>query len=191
MNTFLTILIGQILVNNYVMCQFFGICPFLGVSKKVDTAIGMGLAVTFVITLASFITWLVQYFLLVPLNLEYLQTIAFTLVIAVLVQVVENALKKLSYSLYQALGVYLPLITTNCVVLAVAINNITDGYNLLESTFCGCCSALGFTLALVMLAGIRGRMELSNMPKWMHGFPGALIMSGLMAVSFMGFGGLI
>jgi len=191
MSTFFAILVGQILVNNYVMCQFFGICPFLGVSKKVDTATGMGLAVTFVITLASFITWLVQNFILVPLELEYLQTIAFILVIAVLVQVVENALKKLSYSLYQALGVYLPLITTNCVVLAVAINNINDGYNLLESTFCGCCSALGFTLALVLLAGIRERMELSNMPKWMYGFPGALIMSGLMAISFMGFGGLI
>ena len=191
MSTFFVILIGQILVNNYVMCQFFGICPFLGVSKKVDTALGMGLAVTFVITIASFFTWLVQNFLLVPLHLEYLQTIAFILVIAVLVQVVENALKKLSYSLYQALGVYLPLITTNCVVLAVAINNITDGYNLLESTFSGCCSALGFTLALLLLAGIRERMELSNMPKWMQGFPGELIMAGLMAISFMGFGGLI
>ncbi len=191
MSTFFVILIGQILVNNYVMCQFFGICPFLGVSKKVDTALGMGLAVTFVITIASFFTWLVQNFLLVPLHLEYLHTIAFILVIAVLVQVVENALKKLSYSLYQALGVYLPLITTNCVVLAVAINNITDGYNLLESTFSGCCSALGFTLALLLLAGIRERMELSNMPKWMQGFPGALIMAGLMAISFMGFGGLI
>ena len=191
MSTFFVILIGQILVNNYVMCQFFGICPFLGVSKKVDTALGMGLAVTFVITIASFFTWLVQNFLLVPLHLEYLQTIAFILVIAVLVQVVENALKKMSYSLYQALGVYLPLITTNCVVLAVAINNITDGYNLLESTFSGCCSALGFTLALLLLAGIRERMELSNMPKWMQGFPGALSMAGLMAISFMGFGGLI
>ena len=127
MNTFLVILIGQILINNYVMCQFYGICPFLGVSKKVDTALGMGMAVTFVITLASFITWMVQNFILVPLELEYLQTIAFILVIAVLVQVVENALKKLSPSLYQALGVYLPLITTNCVVLAVAQKNVTEG----------------------------------------------------------------
>ena len=191
MSTFLAILVGQILVNNYVMCQFFGICPFLGVSKKFDTALGMGLAVTFVITVASFITWLVQSFVLTPFQLEYLQTIAFILVIAVLVQLVEMALKKLSYSLYQALGVYLPLITTNCVVLAVAINNITDGYNLLESTFSGFCSALGFTLALLLLAGIRERMEVSNMPKWMQGFPGALIMAGLMAVAFMGFGGLI
>ncbi len=191
MSTWLVIIIGQILVNNYVMCQFFGICPFLGVSKKVDTALGMGLAVTFVITIASFVTWLVQYYILEPLNLVYLQTIAFILVIAVLVQVVESALKKLSPSLYQALGVYLPLITTNCVVLAVAVNNITDGYNLLQATLCGCCSALGFTLALLILAGIRERMELSNMPKWMQGFPGALIMSGLMAIAFMGFGGLI
>ena len=191
MNVYLSMLIGFLLVNNYVMCQFYGICPFLGVSKKFDTALGMGLAVTFVITLSSFITWMVQYYLLVPLHLEYLQTIAFILVIAVLVQVVENALKKMSFSLYQALGVYLPLITTNCVVLAVALNNITDGWNLLESTFCGFCSALGFTLSLLLLACIRERLELSNMPKWMQGFPGALITSGLMAISFMGFGGLI
>ncbi|MBQ9326874.1 MAG: RnfABCDGE type electron transport complex subunit A [Clostridia bacterium] len=191
MNVYLSMLIGYLLVNNYVMCQFFGICPFLGVSKKFDTALGMGMAVTFVITLASFITWFVQYYLLVPFHLEYMQTIAFILVIAVLVQVVENALKKLSFSLYQALGVYLPLITTNCVVLAVALNNVTDGWNLLESTFCGFWSALGFTLSLLLLAAIRERLELSNMPKWMNGFPGALITAGLMAISFMGFGGLI
>ncbi|MBQ8161263.1 MAG: electron transport complex subunit RsxA [Clostridia bacterium] len=191
MNVYLQMLIGLLLVNNYVMCQFFGICPFLGVSKKFDTALGMGLAVTFVITIASFFTWLVQKYLLVPFELEYLQTIAFILVIAVLVQVVENALKKLSYSLYQALGVYLPLITTNCVVLAVAINNITDGWNLLEATFSGFCSALGFTLSLLLLAGIRERMELTNLPKWMQGFPGALVTAGLMAVSFMGFSGLV
>ena len=191
MNVYLSMLIGYILVNNYVMCQFFGICPFLGVSKKFDTALGMGMAVTFFITLASFITWLIQYYLLTPFNLGYLQTIAFILVIAVLVQVVENALKKLSFSLYQALGVYLPLITTNCVVLAVAINNITDGWNLLEATFSGCCSALGFTLALLLLSCIRERLELSNMPKWMKGSPGALITAGLMAISVMGFGGLI
>ena len=191
MNVYLSMLIGYILVNNYVLSKFLGICPFLGVSKKFDTALGMGMAVTFVITLASFITWLIQYYLLTPFNLGYLQTIAFILVIAVLVQVVENALKKLSFSLYQALGVYLPLITTNCVVLAVAINNITDGWNLLEATFSGCCSALGFTLALLLLSCIRERLELSNMPKWMKGSPGALITAGLMAISFMGFGGLI
>ena len=134
MNSYLTILIGSILVNNYVMNKFMGICPFLGVSKKVDTALGMGMAVTFVMTLASFMTWLVEHYLLVPLDLMYMRTIAFILVIAVLVQVVEMALKKLSFSLYQALGVYLPLITTNCAVLGAAILNSDSGYNLLEST---------------------------------------------------------
>ena len=133
MNTYLTILIGSILVNNYVMNKFMGICPFLGVSKKVDTALGMGMAVTFVMTLASFMSWLVEHFLLVPFDLMYMRTIAFILVIAVLVQVVEMALKKLSFSLYQALGVYLPLITTNCAVLGAAILNSDSGYNLLES----------------------------------------------------------
>ncbi len=191
MNSYLTILIGSILVNNYVMNKFMGICPFLGVSKKVDTALGMGMAVTFVMTLASFMTWLVEHYLLVPLDLMYMRTIAFILVIAVLVQVVEMALKKLSFSLYQALGVYLPLITTNCAVLGAAILNSDNGYNLLESTLSGCSAALGFTLALLLMAGIRERLALSRMPKWMDGFPGALITAGLMAVSFMGFGGLI
>ena len=191
MNSYLTILIGSILVNNYVMNKFMGICPFLGVSKKVDTALGMGMAVTFVMTLASFMTWLVEHYLLVPLDLMYMRTIAFILVIAVLVQVVEMALKKLSFSLYQALGVYLPLITTNCAVLGAAILNSDSGYNLLESTLSGCSAALGFTLALLLMAGIRERLALSRMPKWMNGFPGALITAGLMAVSFMGFGGLI
>ena len=191
MNSYLTILIGSILVNNYVMNKFLGICPFLGVSKKVDTALGMGMAVTFVMTLASFMTWLVEHYLLVPLDLMYMRTIAFILVIAVLVQVVEMALKKLSFSLYQALGVYLPLITTNCAVLGAAILNSDSGYNLLESTLSGCSAALGFTLALLLMAGIRERLALSRMPKWMDGFPGALITAGLMAVSFMGFGGLI
>ena len=191
MNSYLTILIGSILVNNYVMNKFMGICPFLGVSKKVDTALGMGMAVTFVMTLASFMTWLVEHYLLVPLDLMFMRTIAFILVIAVLVQVVEMALKKLSFSLYQALGVYLPLITTNCAVLGAAILNSDSGYNLLESTLSGCSAALGFTLALLLMAGIRERLALSRMPKWMDGFPGALITAGLMAVSFMGFGGLI
>ena len=191
MNSYLTILIGSILVNNYVMNKFMGICPFLGVSKKVDTALDMGMAVTFVMTLASFMTWLVEHYLLVPLDLMYMRTIAFILVIAVLVQVVEMALKKLSFSLYQALGVYLPLITTNCAVLGAAILNSDSGYNLLESTLSGCSAALGFTLALLLMAGIRERLALSRMPKWMDGFPGALITAGLMAVSFMGFGGLI
>ena len=191
MNVYITILIGSLLVNNFVMNKFLGICPFLGVSKKFDTALGMGMAVTFVMTLASLVTWVVENFLLIPLDLMYMRTIAFILVIAVLVQCVEMALKKLSYSLYQALGVYLPLITTNCAVLGVAILNSDTGYGLLESVFSGFCAALGFTLAMVLFAGIRERLASSKMPKWMDGFPGALITAGLMAVAFAGFGGLI
>ena len=192
MNTYLTILIGSLLVNNFVMNKFLGICPFLGVSKKMDTAFGMGMAVTFVMTLASLVTWVVEHLLLIPLDLMYMRTIAFILVIAVLVQVVEMALKKLSYSLYQALGVYLPLITTNCAVLGVAILNSDNAYSLLESVVSGCAAALGFTLAMVLFAGIRERLaKVRTMPKWMEGFPGALITAGLMAVAFQGFGGLI
>ena len=191
MNSYLTILVGSLLVNNFVMNKFLGICPFLGVSKKFDTALGMGMAVTFVMTLGSFATWLVNTFLLVPLKLQYMQTIAYILVVAVLVQIVEMALKKLSPSLYQALGVYLPLITTNCAVLGVAILNTDNKYNLLESTFNGFCAALGFTLAMVLFACIREKLTLAKMPKWMDGFPGALITAGLMAIAFQGFGGLI
>ena len=192
MNTnYLLMLVGCLLVNNYVMCQFLGICPFLGVSKKFDTALGMGLAVTFVMTLASFMTWIVEHFLLVPFDLMYLRTIAFILVIAVLVQVVEMALKKLSFSLYQALGVYLPLITTNCAVLGVAVLNSTNQYGLLESTLSGCFSALGFTLSMLLFSCIRERLALSKMHKWMEGFPGALIAAGLMSVAFIGFKGLV
>ena len=191
MNVYFTILVGSLLVNNFVMNKFLGICPFLGVSKKFDTSLGMGMAVTFVMTLASFATWLVNQFLLIPLNLVYMQTIAYILVVAVLVQIVEMALKKLSPSLYQALGVYLPLITTNCAVLGVAILNTDSGYNLPESTFNGFCAALGFTLAMVLFACIREKLALAKMPKWMEGFPGALITAGLMAVAFQGFGGLI
>ena len=191
MNSYLVIIVGSLLVNNFVMNKFLGICPFLGVSKKFDTALGMGMAVTFVMTLASLIAWVVEHFVLVPLNLMYMRTIAFILVIAVLVQMVEMAIKKLSQSLYQALGVYLPLITTNCAVLGVAILNSDTAYNLAESTLNGCFAALGFTLALVLFACIRERLALSPMPKWMDGFPGALITAGLMAVAFAGFGGLI
>ncbi|MBP3636671.1 MAG: electron transport complex subunit RsxA [Clostridia bacterium] len=191
MNIYLTILVGSLLVNNFVMNKFLGICPFLGVSKKFDTALGMGMAVTFVMTLASFVAWIVEHFLLVPFGLMYMRTIAFILVIAVLVQVVEMALKKMSPSLYQSLGVYLPLITTNCAVLGVAILNSDLAYGLLESTFNGFCAALGFTLAMVLFACIRERLSLAKMPKWMDGFPGALITAGLMAVAFAGFGGLI
>ena len=191
MNVYFAILVGSLLVNNFVMNKFLGICPFLGVSKKFDTALGMGMAVTFVMTLGSFATWLVNTFLRVPLKLQYIQTIAYILVVAVLVQIVEMALKKLSPSLYQALGVYLPLITTNCAVLGVAILNTDSGYNLPESTFNGFCAALGFTLAMVLFACIREKLALAKMPKWMDGFPGALITAGLMAVAFQGFGGLI
>ncbi len=191
MNTYFTILVGSLLVNNFVMNKFLGICPFLGVSKKFETSMGMGMAVTFVMTMASFVTWLVNTFLLLPFKLAYMQTIAYILVVAVLVQIVEMALKKLSPSLYQALGVYLPLITTNCAVLGVAILNTDNGYNLVESTFNGFCAALGFTLAMVLFACIREKLSLAKMPKWMDGFPGALITAGLMAVAFQGFGGLI
>ena len=188
--TLLAISLGAILTNNFIFSQFLGICPFLGVSKKIDTAVGMGAAVTFVMGLASAFCYLVNL-ILVPLHLEYMQTIAFILVIAVLVGIVEMALKKISPSLYQSLGVYLPLITTNCAVLGVAILNVDNGYNLLESTFNGFCAAAGFGLAMILFSCIRERLALVNMPKWMNGFPGALITAGLMAIAFMGFGGLI
>ncbi len=191
MNNLLLIVIGGVLVNNFVMSQFLGICPFLGVSKKTETALGMGMAVTFVMALASLITYFIQTYLLLPFGLEYMQTIAFILVIAMLVQVVEIALKKISASLYQALGVYLPLITTNCAVLGVALLNVREGYNLIESVVNGISGALGFTLAIVLFASIRERLALSNMPKWMNGFPGALITAGLMALAFQGFSGLL
>lgn len=191
MSDILLLVVGSILVNNYVMSQFLGICPFLGVSKKVETALGMGMAVTFVMGLASLITYFVQAYLLVPLQLEYMQTIAFILVIAVLVQIVEIALKKISRSLYQALGVYLPLITTNCAVLGMALLNAREGYDLVHSVVNGVGSALGFTLSIVIFASIRERLATSHMPKWMDGFPGALITAGLMSLAFQGFSGLI
>ncbi len=191
MSNIMLIVIGSVLVNNYVMSQFLGICPFLGVSKKVETAVGMGMAVTFVMGLAALFTYFIQAYVLVPLNLEYMQTIAFILVIAVLVQIVEIALKKISPSLYQALGVYLPLITTNCAVLGMALLNAREGYNLVESVVNGVGSALGFTLSIVLFASIRERLAASNMPKWMDGFPGALITAGLMSLAFQGFSGLI
>ena len=184
------IFVGAVLVNNFVMNKFMGCCPFLGVSKKTETAFGMGMAVTVVITVASLATYFVRQ-LLVALELEYLQTIAFILVIAVLVQVVELVLRKLSYALYQALGVYLPLITTNCAVLGATILNVDSGYNLIESVVNGFGAAIGFTLAIVLFSGIREKMEMSDLPAWMDGFPGALIAAGLMAVAFSGFAGLI
>ena len=191
MSEIITVLVGSIFVNNFAMSRFLGICPFLGVSKKLDSAFGMGMAVTFVMAMASLVAYMINAFLLVPFGLEYLQTIAFILVIAVLVQIVEMVLKKMMPSLYQALGVYLPLITTNCAVLGVTQLNVTEGYNLVLSVVNGAASALGFTLAICLFAGIRERLAISNMPKWMDGFVGALLTAGLMAVAFNGFSGLI
>lgn len=187
----LIITIGNLFVSNFLMSKFLGCCPFLGVSKKVSTALGMGLAVTFVMTLASMVTWLVQELVLNKLHIEYMQTIAFILVIAALVQFVEMAIQKSSPTLYQALGVYLPLITTNCAVLGVTVLNINNQYNLVESIFNGFTGALGFMLVIVLFAGIRERMELSDIPKSFRGFPIALISAGLMAISFLGLQGLI
>ena len=191
MDTIFKILVSTILVNNYVFAQFLGICPFLGVSNKTDTALGMGVAVTFVIVLASIITYLVQYFILVPLKIEYLQTIAFILVIAALVQFIEMAIKKLSPSLYSAMGVFLPLITTNCVVLGVAVLNITNEYNLIQTIFSGLGASLGFFLALMLMACLREKLELADVPKALEGVPIALISAGLMAIAFSGFSGLV
>lgn len=179
-----------VLVNNVITSQFLGICPFLGVSKKVDTAVGMGAAVTFVLTLASIITYFIQM-LLVSTDLEFLQTIAFILVIASIVQFVEMVIQKMSPSLYQALGVFLPLITTNCAVLGIAIVNIDNGYNLIETIVNGFGAGVGFTLSIVLFAGIRERLELADIPESFRGFPITLIAAGLMSIAFLGFTGLI
>jgi len=185
------IAVGAALVNNVVLSQFLGLCPFLGVSKKTDTAAGMGAAVIFVIMIASAVTYGVYYAILTPLNLEYLQTIVFILVIAALVQLVEMILKKFVKPLYQALGVYLPLITTNCAVLGVAIMVIQKDYNLLESVVFAASTALGFGLALTIFAGIREQLELSSIPQGMKGTPIALVTAGLLAMAFMGFSGIV
>ncbi len=179
-----------VLVNNVITSQFLGICPFLGVSKKTDTAIGMGVAVTFVIALASVITYFIQM-ILNKAGLEFLQTIAFILVIASIVQFVEMVIKKTSPSLYQALGVFLPLITTNCAVLGIAIVNITKNYNLIETLINGVGAGIGFTLAIVIFAGIRERLELANVQEAFEGFPITLISASLMSIAFLGFTGLI
>ena len=186
----LAITLGAILANNFIFSQFLGICPFLGVSKKVDTAVGMGVAVTFVMGLASAITWLVNTFILVPLNLGYMQTVAFILVIASLVQFIEMFLQKAMPTLYTALGVYLPLITTNCAVLGVALLNIQNNYNFIESVVYGVTGGLGFLLAIVLFASIRERLVFADYPKAFEGFPIALVTAGLMALAFMGFSGL-
>lgn len=185
------IIISSMLVSNVVLSQFLGICPFLGVSKQVETAAGMGAAVTFVITIACAITYPIYYFILVPLGLDYLQTIAFILIIAALVQFVEMALKKFLPSLHASLGVYLPLITTNCAVLGVAINNISDGFNFLESLVCGFCTSIGFLIAIVILAGIRERISNNDVPHSFKGTPIVLVTASLMAIAFCGFAGLV
>ena len=184
------LMITASLVNNVVLSQFLGLCPFLGVSKKTDTALGMGGACIFVITLASLVCSTIYKFILAPLDLGYLQTIVFILVIAMLVQFVEMILKKYIVSLYQALGVYLPLITTNCAVLGVALNNVTDGYTILESTITGFATAIGFTIAIVILAGLREKMEYNDIPAPFKGMPLVLLTSGLMAIAFTGFSAL-
>ena len=186
----LAISLGAILTNNFILVQFLGICPFMGVSKKLDTAVGMGAAVTFVMGLASAVTWAVDTFLLQPMGLEYMQTVAFILVIASLVQFIEMFLQKSVPALYTALGVYLPLITTNCAVLGVAQANITSSYNFIESVTYGITGGLGFLLAIVLFASIRERLEFADSPKCFEGFPLALVTAGLMALASMGFSGL-
>lgn len=191
METIITILVSTILVDNYVFAKFLGICPFLGVSSKTETATGMGIAVTFVVVLASIITWVLQYYVLEMFNIQYLQTIVFILVIASLVQFVEMAIRKLSPSLYTAMGVFLPLITTNCMVFGVAVLNITQGYNLLETILNGLGASIGFFLALILIACLREQLELADVPKHLQGVPIALIAAGLMAIAFSGFAGLV
>ena len=190
----LLLLVSSILVNNFVLAKFLGCCPFLGVSKKVDTALGMGMAVTFVMAVASLATYLVQKYLLDPFGLGYMQTIAFILVIAVLVQIIEMVIKRISPPLYQALGVYLPLITTNCAVLGVALTNVqkyADGNLMLFSIFNGAGTAIGFTIAIVLMASIRERIEHNDVTKSFRGQPIVLVTAGLMAIAFCGFAGII
>ena len=189
--TYFAIIIGAIFVNNVVLSQFLGICPFLGVSSKVETSLGMGAAVTFVMALSAVVTWLLQTYILVPFEIEYMQTIVFILVIAALVQMVEIVLKKVSPSLYQALGIFLPLITTNCAVLGVAILMIQKEFSLLQGVVYNVATAVGFALALVIFAGLRERIEFEEAPKAFQGVPIALITASILAMAFMGFSGLV
>ncbi|MBQ5736782.1 MAG: electron transport complex subunit RsxA [Alistipes sp.] len=189
--TLFAIVIGAIFVNNVVLSQFLGICPFLGVSSKVETSMGMGMAVTFVMALATLVTWCIQQYVLVPFGIGYMQTITFILVIAALVQMVEIVLKKVSPALYQALGIFLPLITTNCAVLGVAIITIQKNFDLLTGVIYAVAAALGFALALVLFAGIRERLEVEDTPEGMRGVPIALITAGLLAMAFMGFANVV
>ncbi len=187
----LLILASAVFVNNFVLARFLGICPFLGVSKKVETALGMGMAVTFVMTIAAVVTWFIQYLILIPFGIEYLQTIAFILVIASLVQLVEMVIQKTTPVLYQSLGIFLPLITTNCAVLGLAVLNIQKGYSFLESVVFAIGAALGFTLAMVLFAGLRERTYLCPVPRSFRGTAIALVTAGLLSLAFMGFAGLV
>ena len=190
LQSLLGILLSAILTENFILVKFYGICPFMGVSKKTDAALGMGMAVTFVMAIASAACWAVDSFILMPLNLAYMQTVVFILVIASIVQVVEMFLKKSIPALYSALGIFLPLITTNCAVLGVALVNVQEGYDFLQSVVNGACGGLGFTLAIVLFAAVRERVDRTNCPACFKGFPLALISAGLMALAFMGFSGL-
>ncbi len=189
--SYFAIIIGSIFVNNVILSQFLGICPFLGVSSKVETSMGMGAAVTFVMAIASVVAWLIQNYILVPLDIVYMQTIVFILVIAALVQMVEIIMKKVSPVLYQALGIFLPLITTNCAVLGVAILMIQKEFNLLQSLTYSISSAIGFAIAMILFAGLREQLDLDDVPKAVQGIPIALITAGILAMSFMGFSGLV
>ena len=188
---YILLIISAVFINNVVLSQFLGICPFLGVSNKVSTALGMAGAVTFVIVLATMATYIIQIYVLNPLGIAFMQTITFILVIAALVQMVEIILKKVSQGLYQALGIFLPLITTNCAVLGVAILVIKKNYNLLEGVVFGASTAIGFGLALIILAGIREQLELADIPKGMKGVPISLVTAGILALAFMGFTGIV
>lgn len=187
---FMSLAVLGLFIENFVLVKFYGICPFLGVSKKTETALGMGMAVTFVMVLASLLTWLVEKFILVPLNVEYLQTISFILLIAALVQFVEMFVAKTVPSLYNSLGIYLPLITTNCAVLGVTLLNVQRDYNLFQTLSFSFWSAMGFTLSIFLFAGVRERLETSTIPKYLQGFPIALVTAGILAMAFLGFQGL-
>ena len=189
--TLLVVTIGAILINNFVLSKFLGICPFIGISKDTDSAIGMGMAVIFVMTVASMVTYSLYHFVLIPLKLDFLRTLSFIVVIATLVQVVEIVIRKVSPHLYESLGIFLPLITTNCAVLGVAILNIDKNYNFIYSAIYGFSSGIGFTLALFLMAGIRERLELADLPKALEGIPITFITASLMAMAFLGFSGLI
>jgi len=191
MTDYILILISTVLVNNFVMVKFLGLCPFMGVSKKSDAALGMGLATTFVMTLSSILSYLIYTYLLVPFGLEFLQTIGFILAIAVIVGFTEMAIHKSSPVLYQVLGIYIPLITTNCAVLGVALLNVGEKHTLVESAFYGFGAAVGFTLVMILFASIRERLAFADIPKPFQGAPIALITAGLMSIAFMGFGGLV